>query len=571
MSNWTPTDLKTIPFSRRASLACLYEAMAGNALELVFARFENFGQRERSIEEIAPTDAQGNLLAFSVEFTPYVLTLHLNARPPVRVVIQSDSVAFQLPDGVGLQLYFSGSMLNFVRHGAAVRGTDSRPLMHYLLRSSGAMVLKWRSRKEGRSVPRSQIELLVPAEPGVRTFELCFSELELEFQEVQPFEAMLHGSRSAWEAWITAAPEVAPEHRTHAEQAHYALYTSLLPQGGRLTFEASSPSKANFYGVWPWDACFQALGIAHVDIALAQNQIRLLLDNQLDSGMLPDIVHQHSIKATCTKPPIEAWTAWRLYERSHDLAFLADIYPRLCKVNRWWRERRDYDGDGVCQYDHYWDGGWDNSPIFLDRLPVEAPDLNAHLAVQMERLARMAGELGLEAERLAWRHEARLFTSRFVEHSFDQARGFFQAPKDGGHTFVETLTLGQLFPLVMPELEPVVVNALATHLLDKRKFWGRFKLPTVAYDDPNYKSGTYWSGAIWVNVAYMLVEGLALHGYTAEAEELRDAILDLVVGSPGLRECYDSRSGEGLDAQLFGWTAAIFIDLAVKKHQGELI
>lgn len=54
---------------------------------------------------------------------------------------------------------------------------------------------------------------------------------------------------------------------------------------------------------------------------------------------------------------------------------------------------------------------------------------------------------------------------------------------------------------------------LVAHLTDERQFWTRYSVPTVAMDDPKYHPGKMWRGPTWVNVNYLLIEGLQRSGY----------------------------------------------------------
>lgn len=85
-------------------------------------------------------------------------------------------------------------------------------------------------------------------------------------------------------------------------------------------------------------------------------------------------------------------------------------------------------------------------------------------------------------------------------------------------------------------------------------------MPTVAYDDPAYTSGGYWRGPCWLNTAYFAVKGLKNAGSTGLAESYRQTILDWAAREPDcLYEYYDTRSGQGLGAKQFGWSAAFVI------------
>jgi glycogen debranching enzyme len=64
----------------------------------------------------------------------------------------------------------------------------------------------------------------------------------------------------------------------------------------------------------------------------------------------------------------------------------------------------------------------------------------------------------------------------------------------------------------------------------------------------------YWRGPTWVNAAWLLWLGLRRLGYEAAAARLAGGIVG-AVEREGLREYYDPRTGAGLGAQDFAWSA----------------
>ena len=67
-----------------------------------------------------------------------------------------------------------------------------------------------------------------------------------------------------------------------------------------------------------------------------------------------------------------------MLEHSHsvDRETLAEAYGPLSRWTDWYFKYRDIDHDGIPEYDHGFDSGWDNASIFMARPPIEAPDLS---------------------------------------------------------------------------------------------------------------------------------------------------------------------------------------------------
>jgi glycogen debranching enzyme len=89
----------------------------------------------------------------------------------------------------------------------------------------------------------------------------------------------------------------------------------------------------------------------------------------------------------------------------------------------------------------------------------------------------------------------------------------------------------------------------------------------VALDDPKHDPLQMWRGPTWVNINYLFIEGLIKSGYPDVARELRRRTLDLLAGRPDIYEYYHPQTGANPPkaASIFGWSAAIYIDLAQQE------
>ena len=70
-----------------------------------------------------------------------------------------------------------------------------------------------------------------------------------------------------------------------------------------------------------------------------------------------------------------------------------------------------------------------------------------------------------------------------------------------------------------------------------------------------------------MNVNYLLVEGLTRSGFPEEARRLRRITLEKLMLFPDFYEYYNPLTGEpgAKAAPIFGWSAALFIDLALQE------
>jgi glycogen debranching enzyme len=396
-------------------------------------------------------------------------------------------------------------------------------------------------------------------------------------RETLPFSVALANAEARWNDWFSRVPPVAEKYRRTYAYAWWIMANNLISPEGMVTREAMIPSNTHYIGLWLWDSAVHALAYRHIDMDLARDQIRVFLSQQLPNGMLPDAIYDegivteltHPTAAPVTKPPILAWAALKLHETDPCPDFLKEIYLPLVRLTQWWFTLNDDDGDGLIQYNHPYSSGADDSPLWDYGMPVESPDINTYLCVQMGSLAVMAETLGLTTEANMWRQRAAALVRRMIEDMWDEERGIFQALVE--EKPVPVLTPFALYPLWTGQLPEAIRDRLIAHLTDPGEFWGDYMLPTVARNDPHYNPEKMWSGPVWVNVNYFLIEALELVGKKALAQELREKTLALVMKHISIYEYYNADTGNPpkTAADGFGWTAALFIDLAIQASRAE--
>jgi len=146
---------------------------------------------------------------------------------------------------------------------------------------------------------------------------------------------------------------------------------------------------------WSWDAAFNAIGLASVDLPRARLELDSLFAGQWRNGLLPHIVFdasadgywpgpaqwgcaQHSEEATSAPatsgiidPPVHAIAVDRVLaiadraggaEAERTLTWAAHLYPRLLAWHRFLARDRAEKETGLITLFHGWESGTDNSP-----------------------------------------------------------------------------------------------------------------------------------------------------------------------------------------------------------------
>jgi putative isomerase len=152
---------------------------------------------------------------------------------------------------------------------------------------------------------------------------------------------------------------------------------------------------------------------------------------------------------------------------------------------------------------------------------------------------------------------------------WDEGSGLFRALQD--EQPIPAVTPFNLYPLWTGQLPDHIRERLLAHLTNPEEFWGKYALPSVAYNDSNFDPQTMWRGPVWANINYFFIEALRQIGEFDLANQLRDKTLNLIMSQDSIYEYYNALTGEPPEkaANIFGWTAAVFIDLAIQANRGE--
>ena len=568
-------DIVQVPFSDRGSRLLISQKPEQSRLVVKLAErlsylqpaLDVYRHRAPFIRDLCLVDDEGKPLDFQVVSYPHLLRFHTRLGDFGLVFQDERTLAFGLPHQVtaGLRFHVSPQFWEETERGGAFKAVRN------LAYASNGEAFRNQITPEAGGYT---VEFVVEAGDDCAIALTVSGETYLH-SDPPFFSTSCAAAEARWHSWFSRVPPVDERYRLTYAYAWWIMANNLISPQGKVLYEAMTPSKANYVGLWLWDSAMHALAYRYVDPELARNQIRAMLACQLPDGMLPDAVYDegiiaeidHPIRAEVTKPPILAWAALKLHQIDPDLGFFEEIYVPLVRWNAWWFSMNDDDVDGLAQYNHPYSSGLDDSPLWDHGMPVESPDLNTYLCVQMGSLALMAEALGMNTEGAMWRRRAAAIVRRMIQDFWDEETGLFRALHDNQP--IPVVTPFNLYPLWTNQLPDHIRDRLVAHLTNPDEFWGEVVIPTVARNDPHFDPNTMWRGPVWLNINYFFIEALHQVGERTLASKLREMTLDLVMNQPSIYEFYNSETGEPppAAAATFGWTAAIFIDLAIQAGQ----
>lgn len=564
-------DFTRVPFSDRGSRLLVFINPDENNVFIRLAErlislepdIEAYLRRPPFIHELCFVNEDGEIINFEATTYPHIIYLNTKVGDFSICFQDNQTIALGLPpqQAVFLRFHVSPQFWKVTEHGGEFKSIRN------LFYDTNAEIT------ENEIIPeRGGYTVLFKVRSGDdSTITINIGNAYTPNNDVPQFSAIYESAETRWKEWFDKVPNVAAPYLRTFTYAWWVMANNLIQPQGSIVYEAMMPSKVNYVGLWLWDSAMHALAFRHVDPELARNQIRAMLEFQLPDGMLPDAIYDegviseidHPIPAEVTKPPILAWAALKLHETAPDLDFLEEIYVPLVRWNAWWFSMNDDDVDGLAQYNHPYSSGLDDNPLWDYGMPVESPDLNTYLCIQMGSLAVIAEILGMDSEANMWRRRSTSIVQRMIQDFWDNEKGVFQAMYNDEP--IPVLTPFNLYPLWTGQLPKELNQRLIQHLTDPSEFWGEYLIPSVARNDQHYEPSKMWRGSIWVNINYFFIEALRQIGEDDLADEITQKTLDLIMRHPGIYEYYHPDNGDPSSqaAEAFGWTAAVFIDLAI--------
>ena len=144
---------------------------------------------------------------------------------------------------------------------------------------------------------------------------------------------------------------------------------------------------------WLWDSCFIAVGLRHLDIERAQNELRSLLRGQWDNGMLPNMIFDSAKEyrsdrqlwrswvnpfapddvatSGITQPPMLAEAVSKIGQKlklPERRTWYKEMLPALIRYQQWLYADRDPHHEGLILLIHPYESGLDNSPPWISEL-----------------------------------------------------------------------------------------------------------------------------------------------------------------------------------------------------------
>ena len=204
----------------------------------------------------------------------------------------------------------------------------------------------------------------------------------------------------------------------------------------------------------------------------------------------------------------------------------------LKAFNAWLNQHRRL-SCGLYFWLHPYESGVENSPrfssrnekILTDTRYLAAPDFSSYMVLQCEALGRLAEVLGEQDQRIFFSRQAEEISRSMEQWLWHEDDGCYYDWDVRHQCHVRCLTVAGLVPLVAGVPAPERALRLRRHITDPNGFGTPIPLPSVALSDPAFEKDM-WRGPVWINTAFLILDGLRRYGYHEEYSEMAWRLCD---------------------------------------------
>lgn len=302
------------------------------------------------------------------------------------------------------------------------------------------------------------------------------------------------------------------------------------------------------------------------------------------------------------QPSFVAQALERIYEHTGDREFLEFMLPPIKKYHDWVMTNRDFHGDGLITIIAPVESGIDWKPSYdevlkfndgvanwklyfkmlysqflnfldrydldkirkADRFCVKDVAVNTINALDLNALARMC-KIVNDSDAGKYENLSQKMTEQILEIMYDEEDEAFYDVYGHDNKKLKVVTPTILFPIRLPNIpRNISANIIRRHLKSEKEFSLPYPVPSVGKSERSFVPGRHhflgqefiWRGPTWVFYDWFIFHCLREKGFTEEAEELRQTVIELIKKG-GFREYYNPFSGEGIGALRFTWSGLV--------------
>jgi len=247
-------DIERVPFSDRGSRLLVFRTPGRSRLLLKLAErltelqpdIEAYLRRPPFIDDLCLVDENGEAIDFEVVTYPHALYFCTRLGDFGLVFQDKRTLALGLPSQVtaGLRFHVSPQFWEQTDRGGVFKGIRN---LAYV--SDGQPVRNRITPEEGGYT----VEFIVQAGNDCAIVLAVHERPDLSL-DVLPFSVSCAVAEARWHDWFDRVPPVDEQYSLTYAYAWWIMANNLISPQGRVTYEAMTPSKINYVGLWLWDS-----------------------------------------------------------------------------------------------------------------------------------------------------------------------------------------------------------------------------------------------------------------------------------------------------------------------------
>lgn len=504
--------------------------------------------------------------------TPEMLELK-TSRGSAKICFETPSVLRIKTDGVTLRLKPHGSsfLLRYGEDRLRLLNGTANDFFYMISSLRGNLEHKGELVKgKEKTHPNLFDKLSIQLEPDEKNNgEFAIEEFQSEWRKRSydiPFEVCLANMRDTYETW-----EQRFDCSSDADRlAAYVSWSCLVSPRGMMKREGMYMSKNWMNMIWSWDHCFNAMAMSSIDPEVSWNQMMCIFDHQNEIGALPDSFDDIMEYWGIVKTPIHGWALRYLMNNCSWIKdeHLREIYEPLCRWTDFWFIYRDYDSDGIPQYNHSYESFDDTTPLDAG-FPLEAPELATFLILQLDVLSDVAERLGKIDEAVQWEKRSSVLKEKMIQELWNGER-FVARRLETGEWNKGTIDFLQYVPLLLGDKLP---EDIREKMLKSFKASGLVTLYGIATESPQspfFNPDSYTRGSIWAPINIFLIDGLRRCGEISFAQRLKERYCRHMA-KKGFPERFCATDGELRSDPEYTWTSSVYLILSDYDKKNEPI
>ncbi len=345
---------------------------------------------------------------------------------------------------------------------------------------------------------------------------------------------------SAWQAFMEKAPRFICEDKRLEKLVRHRfelLHLLRVPAGaGTLT----APNVCEGNGPFHQPIAFSAPAILRearwlTDPSLARGVIRSFFDNIRQSGMVPGRLYLTALSGSDFYHADWGGGFEALDAVHPDRATKRAVLMAMQRYVKWLGNNRDPEGSGMTDIANQFEAGQelsrrytiiddkaDRAEGFAEQFRLKGIDASLFRYRLVKFLAHVADELQEKAMANRFIAETEVIQDAIRKRMWDDKAGMYMDVDPAHRRRTGVKAAVGFYPLGTDIPKPAQVERMLEALGDRKEFWSKHPVPSLAMSDPAFnpngqwkgtRLGCPWNGRVWPMINSHILEGLA---YVAE-------------------------------------------------------